>query len=455
MPELIIVSFNVPPDNSPGAIRAVRTVEQLSKRGWSIRVIASRAQTGRHDPSLVQRWPANAEIIFVDYKNVYLSLADLWARWRARKTPSTTQAVGLTGGSQPDLVGSRLRKLISRLAYSYYYPDLVSSWIRPAVQAVISAHRQNPADVLFTTAGPWSTLFIGHHTSRQTGLPWVPDYRDPWTLTYSAVELMRPTRRIDQDRAWQQRFLDQCAQAMVVSEEVREGYIAQYHVPPDKIHALPIGFDDVSGTAAQPCYPSSEHLTISYVGNMALNILDPFLQALAEWLTAHPDRRDRIRLRFVGEIGANYRSQVTARQLDDITHYAGVVGRSESWEEICSSTVLLLLRYATEKAYCPGSKLYSYLASGRPVLAVIPPGSGARIVRESGQGIVAPYDDVPAIRQALDRLWAAWSAGTLEQQFSQKPAYVNQYTQSALMAKLDQVLRAVCLPAAQDREQVR
>ena len=47
-------------------------------------------------------------------------------------------------------------------------------------------------------------------------------------------------------------------------------------------------------------------------------------------------------------------------------------------------------------------KVFEYVAVGRPILAAVPPdGAAAELIRETGAGIVAPPDDVDAIRAAL------------------------------------------------------
>ena len=60
-------------------------------------------------------------------------------------------------------------------------------------------------------------------------------------------------------------------------------------------------------------------------------------------------------------------------------------------------------------------KVFEYLAAERPILASVPTdGAAAALIRETGAGIVAPPDDVPAIREALESLHVRWRAGTLD-----------------------------------------
>jgi glycosyltransferase involved in cell wall biosynthesis len=59
-------------------------------------------------------------------------------------------------------------------------------------------------------------------------------------------------------------------------------------------------------------------------------------------------------------------------------------------------------------------KVFEYLAAERPILAAVPPeGAAADLIRETGAGVVAPADDVPALTAALSELYARWRTGAL------------------------------------------
>jgi glycosyltransferase involved in cell wall biosynthesis len=59
-------------------------------------------------------------------------------------------------------------------------------------------------------------------------------------------------------------------------------------------------------------------------------------------------------------------------------------------------------------------KVFEYLAAERPILAVVPPdGEAAKLIEEIGAGLVAPPEDVPAIRDALLELHGRWKRDEL------------------------------------------
>jgi glycosyltransferase involved in cell wall biosynthesis len=59
--------------------------------------------------------------------------------------------------------------------------------------------------------------------------------------------------------------------------------------------------------------------------------------------------------------------------------------------------------------------VFEYLAAERPILALVPPeGAAAQLIRDTGAGVVAPPDDVAAIRDALLEVHARWRDGKLD-----------------------------------------
>jgi glycosyltransferase involved in cell wall biosynthesis len=62
----------------------------------------------------------------------------------------------------------------------------------------------------------------------------------------------------------------------------------------------------------------------------------------------------------------------------------------------------------------PSGKIFEYLAAERPILAAVPPdGAAAKLVRETGAGVVVAPEDEKGIREALIGLHARWEAGQL------------------------------------------
>jgi len=72
---------------------------------------------------------------------------------------------------------------------------------------------------------------------------------------------------------------------------------------------------------------------------------------------------------------------------------------------------------------------------------VPPDGAAARLIEEIGAGIVAPVDDVDALRTALVELHARWQRGDLDVALA--PEVRDRLSRRARVAELAQLVRDV------------
>ena len=120
--------------------------------------------------------------------------------------------------------------------------------------------------------------------------------------------------------------------------------------------------------------------------------------------------------RFVGDFRSTDREWAEELGLGDRLELIPYAPRQASLELQRDSEALLLLvpdAGGRGKGVLSG-KVFEYLAAERPILAVVPPdGAAAELIRETGAGVVAPPDDVEAIRAALAELHARFANGGL------------------------------------------
>ena len=122
-------------------------------------------------------------------------------------------------------------------------------------------------------------------------------------------------------------------------------------------------------------------------------------------------------MRFLGDFRPADREFMESLGLADRVELIDHVPRRESLRlQRDSDALLLLIPEAGGRGRgVLSGKVFEYLAAERPVLAVVPPdGAAAELVRDTGAGLVAPPEDVPAIRDAIIELHARWRAGKLD-----------------------------------------
>jgi glycosyltransferase involved in cell wall biosynthesis len=175
------------------------------------------------------------------------------------------------------------------------------------------------------------------------------------------------------------------------------------------VRVIPNGcdFDDFAGLEYRP----GDRFRITHTGSFfGKRNPRPFLSALAS------SGLEDVVARFAGGLRAADRDWAGNVGLGERLEVLPYVPHRRSLElQRDSEANLLLLPAAAGRGRAvPSGKIFEYLAAERPILAAVPPdGAAARLVRETGAGIVVGPEDETGIREALLGLHARWKAGQL------------------------------------------
>ena len=286
-------------------------------------------------------------------------------------------------------------------------PDENVSWNLTAIPAAIRIARREGIDAVITTSPPGSVHLVGAAVKRATGARWLADLRDslvahPHRRAESAA--VRAKETVDRGVA---RLVGRSADAISCVSDAIADEIRAFE-PRGRVVTISNGcdFDD---TAGLPYVPSTR-FRITHAGSFfGKRTPRPFLEALAA------SGLDVV-ARFLGDFRSADREWAEGLGLGDRLELIPYAPRSASLARQRDTEALLLLipdAGGRGRGVLSG-KVYEYVAVGRPILAVVPPdGAAAQLIRETGAGIVAPPDDVGAIRAALEALHHRFVTGGL------------------------------------------
>jgi glycosyltransferase involved in cell wall biosynthesis len=286
-------------------------------------------------------------------------------------------------------------------------PDENVSWNLTAIPAARQIVKREGIDAVITTSPPNSIHLLGAAVKKMTGVRWVADLRDsvgahPHRRTESFA-----VRTKELSGGGIARLVARSADAIVcAADAIAEETLALS--PRGTVTTIPNGcdFDDFLGLD----YRRGERFTITHAGSFfGKRTPRPFLQALAE------SSLDVV-ARFVGDFRAADREWAGTLGLGDRLELIPYASHRRALELQRSSDALLLLipEAGGRGRGVLSGKVFEYLAAERPILAVVPPqGAAADLIREMGNGVVAPPEDVNAIRDALASMVGSWQAGSL------------------------------------------
>jgi hypothetical protein len=288
-------------------------------------------------------------------------------------------------------------------------------WIRPAVKTAVKVCDRKRPDVIWANAGRVSAFHIAQQVSRHTGVPYVLDFDDAWTITHNDFEARQPRWAKRKARRTMYKLLHG-AQAVVFRYHTEaECFWRAYPgaMEASRIYFIPNGFE----SPIEPfTVPTGNKCTILYTGVVADYRYDTLLRAISILKETMPGLADRLCLRFIGEHMDVIANDAARIGLSDIVHTTG----PKPFAEIAAlqreaHALLVLGRPGTKPGYelFAGAKLFGYLKAGRPIVGVLPSDETKKVLQHVGARTVADVDSTSEITRILQVVLDNWSAGTL------------------------------------------
>jgi glycosyltransferase involved in cell wall biosynthesis len=308
---------------------------------------------------------------------------------------------GLTG---VDLALAQARLAGRRLLL----PDASVTWAPTAIPAAVRIVRSEGIDAIITTSPPLSMNLIGASVKKLTGVPWIADQRDSLVLNADRRFERKTVQAKEKALERVVRLVANNADGIVAVSEAIADELRGFD-PSGPVRVIPNGcdFDDFAGLE----YTPGDRFRITHTGSF-FGQRNPraFLSALAS------SGLDDVVARFVGDFRSVDREWVQELDLDDRLELLDYLPHRRALElqRDSEANLLLLPEAAGRGKVVPSGKIFEYLAAERPILAAVPTdGAAAKLVRETGAGIVVGPEDEKGIREALVGLHARWKAGHL------------------------------------------
>lgn len=404
MKTVLVVAYHFPPGGGPGVQRVLKHVTYLREAGW--RPVVLTVENGdfpARDESLLAHIPADVVV----HRLPILEPYSLYRKLMGTKGAAIDVNVNKTS----DQRSGWKERLAEAIRATFFIPDARVGWLLTAVRAGMAIIRDERVDAIYSSSPPYTCALLGRALHRRSGLPWVAGFRDPWTGFLTTPDRWFLPAAIDralERSVFREADAVECAWQGIIDDALRK--------VPDldraKFHHVPNGFD--SADIPDVPYVRTDRFTVTYTGSM-YGRRNPrtFLAALE---TLHRDGvlgPDDVRLRLVGRFGDDVRTMLEASAFAGSVDNIAYVPHRESIAWLMRSDALLLIvDDAKESADIVPGKVYEYLGTRRPVLALAPRGSAIeQLIGETRSGLSVPQDDVAGIAAALTAWYRAWQNG--------------------------------------------
>ncbi len=399
---ILLPNFLFPPFCGPGSMRLGRFVRYWAEFGSHVTVVTTspedyRADFPRHqnlDWKLNENFPCRINIIRT--KPVH----HLWNS----KSPQLSQ------------------------------PDKTIVWNSIAAEKCKLIHTKNPVDILFTSSNPLSTHLLGLLLKSQLGIPWIAEFRDPWTT--SPFRVWNDKRQHLFEREQHEKILRNADHVIVNTPVAKTETIKAFpFLGSQKVTVVTNFFHSksMSSIAKNFCRHKSNRLTIAHVGTLRKidiphgsarfrlvlkaflrminrgngyklcrtnkygNSLAYFSKALHLLVNEDPDWKFRLRLELAGRVGVTdakkeIQNLMNRYDINGMVRYNGLVSHQDALGILYNADVLLINQeYPLNGKECSvvPAKLYEYFGSKKPILGLLPPGDAKNFLIDSGIGHVS------------------------------------------------------------------
>ena len=434
MKRVLIITYYWPPSGGAGVQRWLKFVKYLREYGWEPVVYTPlNPEIPTYDESLLADIPPETEIIRSPIFEPYQFYKLLTGKKKDAKFQHGFLKDGISGNS------SVAEKLSVWIRGNLFIPDARAFWVRPSVKFLSAYLSNKPVDLIVSTGPPHSLHLIAKSLKKKTRLPWLADFRDPWTGIYyfDKLQLSGPAKR--KHFRLEQACLDEADHIVTVGETMKKDFEARTTTP---ISVVTNGFDHTDFPPSEPV--KSEFFSIFYSGMFLPDQNPPELwEALAELTRENQAFSKALQLRFVGKCDAGILADIERNKLGNHLLLEDYVPHNRLAALQQSAVILLLSINRIENAsYILTGKVFEYMAAGRPILALCPEESDvAGIIRDSRSGYTIGFGKKDELKSLLTQLFERFNNGSLKTEKQETAAFTRQALTAEMVQIFDRLTR--------------
>jgi hypothetical protein len=421
MKKVLIISFAFLEQEASGSTRIRGLAKFLPEFGWDP-IILTIKFPGKSDPGF--------NIVETFYQD---------------KQKKLKEKLGFKGNEaikdQLEISGNKNKKLlIDYISYTWneilYYPEVEKSWYKCAIEEGKKLLEKENFDAIISSSPPVTSHLIAKKLKNKYGIPWIADLRDLWTQNhYYSHTIVRYLI---------ERKLETKTLAMTDALVTISPYLAEKlkELHKKKIFSITNGFsyEQTDSDNAK----LTEKFSITYTGELYLSKRDPIklFQALNELILKKIVDPNDIDIRFYGTKENWLDEEIKSFNFEKIAKSQGPVNRMTSLKKQRESQLLLLLLWdhPEEKNIATG-KLFDYLGSKRPILAIGGyKGFVKEILDETNAGTFEISID--EIKNYLVNSYQEWKKNG-KVSYKGKESNINKYNHREMAKKFSEVLNEI------------
>lgn len=433
MKKVLILTYYWPPAGGAGVQRCLKFVKYLREFGWEpVVYTAENGEMPVVDNSLLKDVPPGVEVIKTPIWEPYTA----YKKFIGRKKDDKINAAFLSENKKSSVT----EKISVWIRGNFFIPDARKFWIKPSIRYLNDYLSKHHVDAVISSGPPHSMHLIALGLKKKfPALPWLADFRDPWTNIDFYEDLMLTGLADAKHRRLEKAVLQKADHVISIGEtstQELENILKSYKLPTgNKFSTITNGYDEEDVYKGE--LEIDRKFSLAHIGSLVKS-RNPIIlwKALSELAKEHPDFEKDLEIKLVGKVDYAVKESIEQYSLGKYVRKIEYLPHSEVIKEQQRSKVLLLLVNNTKnaKSILTG-KFFEYMAAKVPIIAIGPEdGDLAKIVEETRCGLMSGFEDLNKLKKNILLLYQNGQA------LQPRQEAIENYSRKKLTGKLAGVL---------------
>jgi glycosyltransferase involved in cell wall biosynthesis len=432
MKKVLIITYYWPPTGGAGVQRWLKFSKYFRQFGWEpIIYTPSNPDFPINDDTLLKDVPPDLTILKTQITEPY----DIYRKiMRKKKTDAVNQ-----GFLSEEKENTLLQSAMIWVRGNFFIPDARKFWIKPSIAYLSDYIKQHKIDAVISTGPPHSMHLIAMGLKQKFNIPWIADFRDPWTQIDFYSQLKLSSFADAKHKKLENQVLTQANKVVTISPSCGKDL---EKLGNRKVDIITNGFD-TDDFKFDANLKVSDGFMFHHTG--ALNKdRNPYTlwKVLGYLCKENPELKKDLVLKFTGKTDAIVLESLKQQGLDANFQKSEYMPHSEIVKSMAQSPILLLpLNNTPNNAGVLSGKLFEYLAAKRPIFGVgLPNADAASILKETQAGVMVDFDDYEETKKQVLHLYAQYKSNTLTIQSNSIDKYSRENCAGAYTKLLDEIV---------------
>ena len=404
--KVLIITYYWPPTGGAGVQRWLKFSKYFRQFNWEpVIYTPSNPDFPINDPTLLKDVLPNIEILRTQINEPY----DVYRKIMGKKKTETVNQGFLSEGKENKV----LQKMMIWVRGNFFIPDARKFWIKPSINYLLEYLKKNKIDAVISTGPPHSMHLIALGLKQKFNIPWIADFRDPWTQIDFYNQLQLTKLADSKHKKLEKNVLQTANKVVTVSSHWANDLAALCN---RDVNVITNGFDadDFTINGNQPLL---DGFLLHHIGALNKDRNPHTLwKVLGELCKENSQFKTDLKLKFTGKTDAAVFESLKQNDIFENSERTEYMAHTEVVKLLIKSPVLLLPLNDTPNVLgiVPG-KLFEYLAAKRPIFAIGNlQGDSAKIIKDANAGTMVGFKDAENTKKTILELYHQFKQNTLQ-----------------------------------------